>query len=175
MSWGFAFLGLAWVLLALVVLATAAWCSWTATRLDRMHLRYEAARAALRADLLQRSAVAVELAAGGLSDPASALVLLDAAHAARESEGAEEVAEAAWMQESDLTRALHAVELPGPELEPLVGELRTAARRASMARRICNDLVATTLALRKRRRVRWFRLAGRAQPPAMVDFDDRVP
>ncbi len=175
MSWGFVFLGLSWVLLALVVLTTAAWCSWTATRLDRLHLRYEAARAALRAELLQRSAVAVELAAGGLSDPASAMVLLDAAHVAREAEGTEAVTGAAWMKESDLTQALHAVELPDQGLEPLVGELRTAARRASMARRICNDLVATTLALRERRRVRWFRLTGRAEPPAMVDFDDRVP
>jgi hypothetical protein len=182
--WGWALLGVGWVLIALLALATAAWCSWTATRLDRLHLRCEATAAALRAHLLQRSAAAVELASGGLSDPASALVLLDAAHTAREAEGrtqpgAQEqetdVHTPAWLAESDLTQALHAVELPSADAEPLVAELREAARRASMARRIYNDLVATTSALHSRRRVRWFRLAGHAVPPGMADFDDRVP
>ncbi len=162
-----------WVILAVAALATAVWCTWTATRVDRMHLRCEATQAALRTALLQRSSAAVELAAGGLSDPASALVLLDAAHAAREAESTD-AADARWLAESDLTSALHAVELPSEDAEPLVSELREAARRASMARRIYNDLVATTLGLRGRRRVRWFRLAGHAQIPSMVDFDDRV-
>lgn len=182
--WGWALLGVGWVLIATLALVTAAWCSWTATRLDRLHLRCEATAAALRAHLLQRSAAAVELASGGLSDPASALVLLDAAHTAREAEGrtqpgAQEqetdVHTLAWLAESDLTQALHAVELPSAAAEPLVAELREAARRASMARRIYNDLVATTSALHSRRRVRWFRLAGHAVPPGMADFDDRVP
>jgi hypothetical protein len=193
-TWGWALLGLGWVLLALLALTTAAWCSWTATRLDRLHLRCEAAGAALRGHLLQRSAVAVELAAGGLSDPASALVLLDAAHTARAAEAGAPISDRtagtevgsgspgtqahpapAWLAESDLTQALHVVELPSADAEPLVAELREAARRASMARRIHNDLAATTAALRSRRRVRWFRLAGHAEQPAMVDFDDRVP
>jgi hypothetical protein len=183
--WGWAILGVGWVLIAALALTMAAWCSWTATRLDRLHLRCEATGAALRAHLLQRSAAAVELASGGLSDPASALLLLDAAHAAREAEGATQpgshdadetpVQTSAWLAESDLTQALHAVELPSADAEPLVAELREAARRASMARRIYNDLVATTSALHSRRRVRWFRLAGHAVPPGMADFDDRVP
>lgn len=184
-TWGWALLGVSWVVLAVLALVTAAWCSWTASRLDRLHLRCEATRAALRAHLLQRSAVAVELAAGGLSDPASALVILDAAHTAREAEAAAQSdwvearigggPETPWLAESGLTQALHAVDLPSAEAEPLVAELRDAARRASMARRINNDLAASTLALRKRRRVRWFRLAGHAPPPEMVEFDDRVP
>lgn len=180
-SWGWALLGLSWVILALLALVTAAWCSWTASRLDRLHLRCEAAFSALRTQLLQRSAVAVELAGGGLSDPASALVVLDAAAAALEAEATADAApgagaaQAAWLAESGLTQALHAVELPQASAEPLVGDLQEAARRASMARRIHNDLVATTLALRHRRRVRWFRLAGHAKPPVMVEFDDRVP
>jgi hypothetical protein len=199
-----ALLGLSWLLLALLVLITAAWCSWTATRLDRLHLRCEAAATAVRAHLLQRSAVAVELAGGGLTDPASALVLLDAAHTAREAEAATQIGSdlpatsasvspvPAWLAESDppaaspspapaglaesgLTSALHAVELPSADTEPLVAELRDAARRASMARRIHNDLAARTAELHSRRRVRWFRLAGHARVPVMIDFDDRVP
>jgi hypothetical protein len=182
--WAF---GLGCLVLALLILATAAWCSWTATRLDRLHLRCETARAALRVHLMQRSAVAVELAGSGLSDPASALLLLDAAHTAREAEAADGpdhprqphprggAPHTPWLAESGLTQALHALELPDAQTEPLVSELQEAARRAAMARRISNDLAATTLALRERRRVRWFRLAGRAPPPEMIDFDDRVP
>jgi hypothetical protein len=185
-------LAVGWVVLAVVALATAVWCTWTATRLDRLHLRCEATRAVLRSALLQRSAVAVELAAGGLGDPASALVLLEAAHLAREAESADahqpagdsaepqppsarQLSGSRWLAESDLTAALRVVELPPETTEPLVGELREAARHASMARRIYNDIVATTLDLRGRRRVRWFRLAGHAETPSMVDFDDRVP
>jgi hypothetical protein len=164
-----------WVAVVVLVLATAAWCSWTATRLDRLHLRCEAAEAAVRTHLLRRSGAALELAAGGLSDPASALLLLDAASAAREAESSPSSEDGGWLAESDLTSALHAVELPAADVEPVVEQLHDAAARASMARRIHNDLVATTLALRERRRVRWFRLAGHAPPPAMIDFDDGVP
>ena len=167
----------AWIVLvvalavALAVLA-GLWLSWTAGRLDRMHLRVEAAEASLRAHLHHRASVAAELASGGLSDPASALLLLEAARTARESEGDDA---AHWLAESDLTASLRAVELPTPDQEPLVGELLDAAHRAGMARRIHNALVATTRALHERRRVRWFRLAGHAAAPSMIDFDDRGP
>ena len=165
-----------WAAVVVVVLVTAAWCSWTASRLDRLHLRCEVAGSSLRAHLLERSGAALELAAGGLSDPASALLLLDAASSARAAESTSLIpGNGVWLAESDLTAALHAVELPPADEEPVVKQLRDAAARASMARRIHNDLVATTLALRDRRRVRWFRLAGHAPPPSMIDFDDRVP
>ncbi len=150
-----------------VVAVLAAWFSWTAGRLDRLHLRCEAADVALRSQLLRRSAVAVELAGGGLADPASALLLLEAAHQAREATGAEK-----WLAESELASTLRLIDLPA---DPLVDELRDAARTASVARRIHNDLAASTLALRSRRRVRWFALAGHADPPVMIDFDDAVP
>lgn len=162
-----------WALLVtLLVLSTllAAWFSWTAGRLDRLHLRCEAADVALRSALLHRSAVAVELAGGGLGDPASALLLLEAAHQAREATGPDK-----WLAESELTRTLQLVDLPPESADPLVAELRDAARKVSVARRIHNDLVASTLALRSRRRVRWFGLTGRAEPPVMIDFDDAVP
>ncbi len=164
-----------WAAVVVMVLVTAAWCSWTATRLDRLHLRCEGARSALRAHLLERSAAALELAAGGLSDPASALVLLDAASSAREAESRAGDGDNVWLTESVLTQALHVVELPSADEEPLVSQVLDAATNASMARRIHNDLAATTLALRDRLRVRWFQLAGHARAPTMIDFDDRVP
>ncbi len=163
---------LAVLLVGVLVLAVllAAWCSWTAGRLDRLHLRCEAADAALRSQLQRRSAVAVELAGTGLSDPASALLLLEAAHGAREATGP-----ATWQAESELTRTLHLVDLPPDSADLLAAELRDAAWKVTVARRIHNGVAANTLALRSRRRVRWFHLAGHAELPAMIDFDDAVP
>lgn len=151
----------------LAVAVLAAWFSWTAGRLDRLHLRCQATEAALRSQLLRRSAVAVELAGGGLADPASALLLLEAAHQAREAAGPEK-----WPAESELTATLRLVDLPE---DALAAELHDAARKVSVSRRIHNDLVASTLALRSRRRVRWFNLAGHAAAPAMIEFDDSLP
>ncbi len=163
---------LAVLLVGVLVLAVllAAWCSWTAGRLDRLHLRCEAADAALLSQLQRRSAVAVELAGTGLSDPASALLLLEAAHGAREATGP-----ATWQAESELTRTLHLVDLPPDSADLLAAQLRDAAWKVTVARRIHNGVAANTLALRSRRRVRWFHLAGHAELPAMIDFDDAVP
>lgn len=157
------------VLVAAVVLSV--WCSWTAARLDRMHLRLELAQASLEALLQQRASVAMELAVGGLSDPASALLLLEAAREARDRDGG---GPARWLAESDLTAALMALDLPAAGDEELMAELVSTARRAGMARRIHNDIAATTRLLHERRRVRWFHLAGHAAWPEMVDFDDRA-
>ena len=44
-----------------------------------------------------------------------------------------------------------------------------------LARRFHNDHVTSARALRSRRRVRWFRLAGRAPEPTTVDLDDVPP
>src|SRR5260221_7507417 len=77
--------------------------SWRAGRLDRLHARLEAARAALDAALVRRSSVALELASSGLLDPATSLLVAGAAHDARTAPpGDQELAE------SDLTRALRA-------------------------------------------------------------------
>ena len=72
-----------WVLLAVVVLVLGLWLWWTAHRLDLMHHRIEVSRAALDAQLLRRSGVAVELATSRTLDPARSLLLVDAAHEAR--------------------------------------------------------------------------------------------
>ncbi len=148
----------------------ALWCFWTAGRLDRMHLRLELARASLEALLQHRASVAMELAVAGLPDPASSLLLMEAAREARESDG---TGWARWLAESDLTAALMALDLPAVTDEPLMDELVGAARKAGTARRIHNDIAATTRRLHERRRVRWFHLAGHAAWPEMVDFDDR--
>ncbi len=170
----------AWIPLVTVLLvASALWLWWTANRLDRMHHRIEVARETLGALLLRRSGATLELAASDALDPASRLVLLDAAHHARNA-GPEDLEVA----ESVLSEALRAVFAQAAdvqavtehrELEPLVEELARSCAKVELARRFHNDVVASARGLRSRRRVRWFRLVGHAPPLQTVDLDDVPP
>ena len=83
-----------------VAILVGVYVSWRAGRLDRLHARVETARAVLDAALVRRSSVALELAACGLLDPATSLLLAGAAHDARAAGEPNELAE------SDLSRAL---------------------------------------------------------------------
>lgn len=168
---------LIWIAVALVVIAV--YLTWTAGRLDRLHSRLDAARAALDAQLLRRASVAQELATAGVLDPAASIVLYQAAHAARQSE--EEQREVA---ESELSQSLRVVfqdsaqaeavrEAPGGD--DALGELTEAVRRVPMARRFHNDAVRAARALRRHRTVRWFRLAGHAPFPLAFEMDDEPP
>ena len=166
-------------ILAAILAVVGVYLSWTAGRIDRLHARLDAARAALEAQLFRRSAVALEVATSGLLDPASSLLIVDAAHRARA--GGDDAREAS---ESDLSKALAAA-FPDastaqmlarqPGAAELMDELGAACRRVEMARRFHNDSVATTRSLRTRRLVRWFRLAGRAPMPETVELDATPP
>ncbi|MGK5631130.1 hypothetical protein [Streptomyces sp. URMC 123] len=166
-----------WIAVALLLIGV--YLSWTAGRLDRLHTRIDAARAALDAQLLRRASVTLELATSGVLDPAASIVLYQAAHAARQAE--EEQREVA---ESELSQALRAVfgepaqveaVLQAPGGEETAGELAAAVRRVPMARRFHNDAVRAARALRRHRTVRWFRLAGHAPFPLAVEMDDEPP
>jgi len=168
--------------LTVVVIITAAillgvYVSWRAGRLDRLHARVETARAALDAALVRRSSVALELAASGLLDPATSMLVAGAAHDARAAGAPDELAE------SDLTRALRAaLGQPGFRAavaergrgDELLAELETAAHQVFLARRFYNDAVAVTRAARRRRLVRLLRLAGGAPVPDFFEIDDSV-
>ncbi len=167
------------VALAVLVLGVLPWLSWTANRLDRMHHRIDVARGTLDSQLLRRSGAALELAAADGLDPPSRLVLLDAAHGARNA-GPDDFENA----ESVLSEALRAVlgdpagvaELrDAPGLAPLVDELAEDCARVEVARRVLNSAVVVARDLRSRRRVRWFRLAGRAAELRTVELDDVPP
>jgi hypothetical protein len=157
---------LTWVLVAVavVLLLLGAYASWTAGRLDRLHHRVESSRAALEAELARRAALVAELAGTGILDPASSLLLLDAAHRARTAPPDERE-----QRESALTRAINAA---GTEVEPWAGELSLAMRRVQLARRFHNDIVVTTRELRRRRLVTWLRLAGHAPMPDTIELED---
>ncbi|WP_328917091.1 MULTISPECIES: hypothetical protein [unclassified Streptomyces] len=166
-----------WVAVALV--AIGLYLSWTAGRLDRLHARIDAARAALDAQLLRRASVAQELATAGVFDPAASIVLYESAHAARQAEP-----EQREVAESELSQALRAVfaesvavaqvrEAPGGA--EAIGELTRAVRRVPMARRFHNDAVRAARAVREHRVVRWFKLAGHAPFPLAFEMDDEPP
>ena len=120
---------------------------------------------------------ALELAACGLLDPATSLLLAGAAHEARAAGEPNELAE------SDLTRALRAaLGQPGfraalAELgrgDELLAELEAAAHQVFLARRFYNDAVAVTRDARRRWLVRMLRLAGGAPLPEFFEIDDSL-
>jgi hypothetical protein len=164
------------LLIALAVLV-GVYVSWRAGRLDRLHARVDTARAALDAALLRRSSVALELAACGVLDPATSLLLAGAAHDARAAGEPTELAE------SDLTRALRAV-VGQPDFrallnrqgnaDDLLAELEATARQVFLARKFYNDAVAATRAARRRWLVRLLGLAGGAPLPEFFEIDDSV-
>lgn len=172
---------LVWLLVTAVVLVSAAfWAVWIASRLDRLHHLVETAGAALDAQLVRRSAVTLELASSGLLDPAASMLLADAAHRARAVDDQDRE-----LAESALSGALRAV-LGQPALRAdvahtgrhgvdLLDDVDAAVRKVIMARTFHNDAVATARRVRRKRLVRWLRLAGNAAMPEFFEIDDAPP
>ncbi len=172
----FVITGLALLLIALFAL----YLSMTAGRLDRLHRRIDLAESGLDAQLLRRSGIALELASNGLLDPATSIVLSEAAHAARIS--SDKSIPERDIAESELTEALSAAldpeecafvltEQGGPEI---LAELSAAVQRVELSRRFLNDAVRACTQLRKQRAVRWFHLAGRTPWPTFREINDHV-
>lgn len=177
-----------WLVLVVVLIGLfGLYLSMTAGRLDALHKRIDTAELALDAHLLRRSSVALELATSGLLDPAGAIVVAEAAHAARtaadgdnhDPEHMHRRAEA----ESALSQALDAT-LDDEEIDEvrqspggveLIEELAASARRVQLSRRFLNDAVRACSQLRSQRMVRTFRLAGHTPWPQSVELDDSVP
>lgn len=164
----------AWVAIAVVlaVLITS-WITFTATRLDRLHARVDAAQAALDAQLVRRAAAVLHVAESevkilGDRERARLAGVCEAALApAPEDREAAENAVGRAMVDLAARRA----ELPAAAVE----ELREAGTRVLIARRFYNDAVRDTRALRNRRMPRILRLAGHRQLPQFFDIDDTLP
>jgi 8-oxo-dGTP pyrophosphatase MutT (NUDIX family) len=153
-------LGIALCVLLGLVLLFGSLALLRANRLDRLHVRTDAAAAGLRAALERRAVVARTIAAVQRSDVAEALRA--AADAAEHGAPAEREA-----AENELTRVLAApLTLP----TGLAAELVDAEQRMVIARRVYNDAVRDTLALRATRLVRWLRLAGTAAAPRYFEI-----
>lgn len=171
------------ILIALIAVAVggliAMYLSWTAGRLDRLHNRTNAAWASLDAQLVRRAALAAEIAhaAGerGVIKPDACDRLAVAAQQALESTRDNRPA-----RENALGNAMRgvlddaAVEAARDDerVRPLLGALDAAMTKVVLARRFHATAVEDTVALRRGRAVRWFRLAGSAPFPAYFDIDD---
>lgn len=173
-----------WVWLGLgvlVLIAVVIYLSNTAGRLDRLHKRVEVMRANLDAELLRRAEATEAVAAGGLLDPASSLLLDDAATRALDVDPSDAVARS--VAESDLSTVLDAVFGDPEVVDDLVAEpgadevlaLADACRRVQIGRRFYNDAVLATRAMRNRPVVRTFRLQGHAAMPRTVEMMDEPP
>lgn len=74
--------------LVIVTLLLVLWWVWlTANRLDRLHRKVAASRAALDTQLVRRASAAAELASSGVLDPVSSVLVADAAWSALSAGG----------------------------------------------------------------------------------------
>ncbi|HLU60531.1 MAG TPA: NUDIX hydrolase [Pseudonocardia sp.] len=168
---------LAWLLVVLAVLLVAAvvvLVTTRARRLDRLHVRIDAARTGLEAACERRANAALAVAdvlaglAGERERAAGVRAAALGVRAERVGDGDREVAENA------LTRELAAV--PRGPLPPDVrAELEEAEQLLVIARRVYNDAVRDTRDLRSRRLVRWLHLAGTAPMPTYFEIADPGP
>lgn len=164
-----------WVALGLVlVVLVCVYAAWTAGRLDRMHVRLDAAAVALDGQLKLRARTAARFAESNAVPPGAVAELAAAAQAAVEAAGLGHDREAI---ENRLSRALHAA-VPDsaggsvvPSNAPGVA-LVDAMTRAGFARRFHNDAVRDALVLRRRWVVRLLHLAGHAPLPHYFEIDD---
>jgi 8-oxo-dGTP pyrophosphatase MutT (NUDIX family) len=148
------------IVLVALILVVGPWLVATANRLDRLHVRTDAAWAALDAALGRRAVVARTVAAM----EASTGTLREVADRAEQTPRSERET-----AENELSRELAAVERVRLPLA-LVAELVDAEQRVVIARRVHNDAVRDTLAQRRRRMVRWLKLAGTAPQPEYFEI-----
>jgi hypothetical protein len=145
----------------LVAAVSALGAMHAATRLDRLHVRTDAAWAALDAALRRRALMIGGLDGATAMNGAADVALRAGAHAAREE------------MENEVGRMLAVLDCAG--LDPArAGQLTDAQQRVVIARRVYNDAVRDTLALRSHRMVRWLRLAGTAPLPRYFEIAEPV-
>ncbi|HEY9275606.1 MAG: hypothetical protein RLY74_537 [Actinomycetota bacterium] len=160
------------IVIAVGILLLIWYLTFSANRLDRLHHRVETSWANLDAILQRRAAIAQEIAHLPEIDPASNLILMSAAHQAREAEIFER-SEA----ESGLSGALRLLrdESDVPHLHrELFLELDQVTDRLRTAIAIHQEAVVSTINRRSKFIIRFFRLAGRAPLPVTYPFEDEI-
>ncbi|WP_131786558.1 hypothetical protein [Protofrankia symbiont of Coriaria ruscifolia] len=164
------------VVTVVVVVAIATYLTWLASRLDRLAVRVDDARAGLVGQLALRVDVAGELARRcELVELGEAVERARAAHVAPAAGGPlDNDTEAA---ENSLSRALRspAVAATADRAPDALHAVDVAAARVALARQLHNDAVRDVRALRARRIVRVLRLSGRSPLSAYFEIDDALP
>ena len=135
----------------------------TASRLDRLHVRTEAAWVALEGALARRIVAARSLAAAGHLPTDQAAELRRTADAADRADRPHRLD-----AERELVGAL--ARIPPAAQGELAEELADAAERVVLATQFYNDAVRDTRGLRASWFTRFFRLAGRARLPEYFEL-----
>lgn len=151
-----------WVVVTVVacIVLVATYLTWTATRVDRLHVRAAAAFSALDAQSLRRAAAATEIAERHqLERVQEAAKAVLAAHPDDRQEA-----------ENDLTQALRAAATTLGT--PALAGVDEASRRLALVRQVHTDLVRDALAVRRRPLVRLLRLSRRHPPPGFFDINE---
>jgi hypothetical protein len=164
------------VIAVLLAMGLTAWVALTATRLDRLHARIDAAQAALDAQLVRRAAALLHLVEmpGSRVPVDQGSPLAEVARRALDSTLYSLPADRQFT-ENAVGRGIAELssrrdDLAGPE----ANELAEAAARVLIARRFFNDAVRDTRTLRGRRMPRLLHLAGHREQPQFFDIDDSV-
>jgi hypothetical protein len=184
------------------VLLIVLWWSWVAaSRIDRLHRKVVASRAVVDTQLLRRASAASTLAASGVLDPVSSVLIGEASWASiaagspqtqgiarlpAEIGGPERVDAPAdrGLIESELSATLReALDDPAevealreePGADELLDALGDAWYRVQLARRFHNEAVAQAQRMRRGWAVRTLRLAGHAPMPQTLELDDAWP
>lgn len=181
----------------------ALWSIWVvASRLDRLHRKVGSSRAVLDNQLVRRASVAAELAASGLLDPVSSVLVGEAAWRALVAGAGPDVLDALPvanldpdvpvggehpdrdLAESELSATVRTALADDDEVAALRAEaygaelldaLAAAWYRVQLARRFHNEAVAQTSRVRRKVLVRLLRLHGHAPIPVSVEIDDAMP
>ncbi|WP_158373621.1 hypothetical protein [Cellulosimicrobium cellulans] len=185
------------------VLLVVLWWSWVAaSRIDRLHRKVAASRAVVDTQLLRRASAASTLAASGVLDPVSSVLVGEASWASiaagspqtqgmarlpaelRGPERADPATADRGLVESELSATLReALDDPDevaalreePGAAELLDALGDAWYRVQLARRFHNEAVAQAQRMRRGWAVRTLRLAGRAPMPQTLELDDAWP
>lgn len=163
-----------WLLAILVIVISAWYLTFTATRLDRLHNRVETSWANLDVLLQKRAAVALEIAHSDIADPASSMLLTAAAYQARDAD-----IQSRSQAESGLSGALGLLLEDSEHLataadSALLTELSALTDKIRVGIAIHTDAVSRTQMVRSKFIVRIFRLAGTAPLPITYEFETDV-
>jgi hypothetical protein len=151
--------GMWWVMGVVAVVALlSVYLTWTARRVDRLHVRSQSATRALDAHLLRRAAAAAVVA-----ERWALVELYAAARIALDAEPDEREA-----AENDLTRELRAQPLAAGD--PATRTLVATSRRVALARQVHTDLVRDALTARRRPLVRMLRMSRHHPRPSYFDI-----
>lgn len=197
---------MSWSETAVVVVAVVllvAWWSWVAaSRIDRLHRKVAASGAVVSTQLLRRASAASTLAASGVLDPVSSVLVGEASWAAIAAGSPQTQGMALLPAELDgpvrgtlsgVDRGLVESELSAtlretladaeevaalreePGADELLDALADAWYRVQLARRFHNEAVAQAQRMRRGWAVRTLRLAGHAPMPQTLELDDAWP